>query len=197
VKYCTRVLSLRSPLCSSFFGVSVRQCQRPFLHATRRPPESTLEKVAHDQTRPPAFVSLKKLNSVICAWDQQIRLHINFARSLRGRARSPISLHAKLVVSLASFLSLVVAAGRSLSQLNLDATQESFVTRTQDSSRGRRQHVRGDPDVYVRNPRTYMRTSEQTVFPGDHTGIARYDTAQLDSTPYVQYATSYNLPCAI
>ena len=133
----------------------------------------------------------KELNSVTCAWDQQIRLHNNFAKGLRERARSPISLHAKLVLSLASFLSLVTA-GCSLSQLNLDATQESFVPRTQDNSRGRRQNVRDDPDVYARNPRTYMRTSEQTVFPGDHTGIARYDSAQLGSTPYVSYF--YDLP---
>lgn len=131
----------------------------------------------------------KKLNpeSVACAWNQQIRLHNNFARSLRGRTQSPVpvSRHAKLRLSLASFLSLV-AVGCSLSQSNLDATRESLVAPTQDNSRGARQHVLGgDPNVYVRNPRTYMRTSEQTVFPGDHTGITRYDTAQLDSTPYV------------
>lgn len=137
--------------------------------------------------RPPPLFP-KKLN-------QQIRLHNNFARSLRGRTRSPVS-HAKLGLSLASFLSLV-AVGCSLSQLNLDATRESLVAPTQDNSRGRRQHVLGgDPNVYVRNPRTYMmRTSERTVFPGDHSGIARYDTAQLDSTPYVRYF--YDLPCAI
>jgi hypothetical protein len=83
--------------------------------------------------------------------------------------------------------------GCSLSQLNLDTTQESFVTPTQDNSRGRRQNVWDDPSVYVRNPRTYMRTSEQTVSPGDHTGIARYDTAQLDSTPYVCYFYDFPL----
>jgi hypothetical protein len=138
--------------------------------------------------RPPPLFP-KKLNSesVACAWDQQIRLHNDFARSLRG-TRSPTSLHTKLGLSLASFLSLV-AVGCSLSQLNLDTTREreSFVvpTGTQDNSRGRRQHVWDDPNVYVRNPCTYMRTSEQTVFPGDYTGIARYDTAQLDSKPYV------------
>jgi len=86
-----------------------------------------------------------------------------------------------------------------LSQLNLDANQESFVAPAHDNSesRRRRQHVCDDPDVtvYVRNPRAYMQTSEQTVFPGGHTGIARYDTAQLDSTPYVHYF--YDLPCVI
>ncbi|KAF8496864.1 hypothetical protein F5888DRAFT_370784 [Russula emetica] len=147
--------------------------------------------------RPPPLFP-KKLNSksVACAWNQQIRLHNDFVRSLRG-TRSPISLHAKLGLPLASFLSLV-AVGCSLSQLNLDTTQEreSFVVPTQDNSGERRQHVRAlDPNVYVRNPRTYTRTSEQTVFPGDHTGIARYDTAQLDAKPYVTLL--FDLPCAI
>ena len=144
----------------------------------------------------PRLLFPKKMNLVTCTWDQQIHLHNNFSRrsSLRGRARNPTSLHAKLLLSLASFLSLITT-GCSLSQLNLDATQESSVTRTQDSSWGRRQHVRDDFDVYVHNPRTYMWTSEQTVFPGDHTGIARYDTMQLDSTPYICYF--YDLPCTI
>jgi hypothetical protein len=130
----------------------------------------------------------KTLNSesVACAWNLQIRLHNNFARSLCGRTRSPTILHAKLGLSLASFLSLV-AVGCSLSQLNLDINQESFATPTQDNSRGRRRNVRDDPNAYVRNPRTYMRT----VFPGDHTGIERYDTAQLDSTPYVRSFYDY------
>lgn len=137
---------------------------------------------------PPLFLKKLTSESVACAW-QQIRFHNNFSRSLRG-TRSPIILHAKakLGLSLASFLSLV-AVGCSLSQLNLDATQESFVDPAQDNSesRSRRQHVCDDPDAYVRNPRAYMQTSEQTVFPGGHTGIARYDTVQLDSTPYVHY----------
>ena len=34
-----------------------------------------------------------------------VRLHGNFARSLRGRARSPISIHAKLGLTLASWIS--------------------------------------------------------------------------------------------
>jgi hypothetical protein len=138
----------------------------------------------------------KKLNSesIACAWNQQIRLHNNFARRLRETRRSPISLHAKLGLSLASFLSLV-AVGCSLSQLNLDTTQGSFVVPTQDNSRGRRQNRCDDPNVYVPNPRTYMRTSGQVVFPGDHTGISRYETAQLDSTLYVRHF--YDLPCAI
>jgi hypothetical protein len=132
--------------------------------------------------RPPSLFP-RKLNPVARTWNQQIRLHNNFARSLR-RTRSPISLYAKLGLSLASFLSLVTV-GCSLSQLNLDANRDSSVIPTQDNSRGQRQQVCDDPNVYVRSPRTYMQTSEQSVFPGDHTGIARYDTAQLDSTPYV------------
>jgi hypothetical protein len=146
---------------------------------------------------PPLFPKKLDSESVACAWNQQIRLQNNFAGCLRGRtpSQSPISLHAKLGLSLASFLTSLVAVGCSLSQLNLDATQGSFVAPTQDNSRGRRQHVSDDPNVYAHNPRAYMRTSEQTVFPGDHTGIARYDTAQLDSVPYVRYF--YDLPCAI
>ena len=96
------------------------------------------------------------------------------------------SLPLKLGLSLvASFLSLI-AVGCSLSQLNLDATH---------NARGRRQHICDDPNVHVCNPRTYMRTSKQTVFPEDYTGIARYDAAQLGSTPYVRYF--YDQPCAI
>lgn len=134
--------------------------------------------------RPP-FLFPKKLNSVACAWNQ-IRLHNNFAGSLRRGG--PISLRARLGLSLASFLSLV-AVGCSWSQLNLDATQGSFAgtcRTSRDDSRGQRRRIRDDPDGFVRVPHKYMQVSEQTVFPGDHTGIARYDTAQLDSTPYVR-----------
>ena len=134
--------------------------------------------------RPP-FLFPKKLNPVACAWNQ-IRLHNNFAGSLRRGG--PISLRARLGLSLASFLSLV-AVGCSWSQLNLDATQGSFAgtcRTSRDDSRGQRRRIRDDPDGFVRVPHKYMQVSEQTVFPGDHTGIARYDTAQLDSTPYVR-----------
>ncbi|KAI0294290.1 hypothetical protein B0F90DRAFT_1758022 [Multifurca ochricompacta] len=34
----------------------------------------------------------------------------------------------------------------------------------------------------VRHPSIYMKTSEQTAFPGENTGVMRYDTAQLGST---------------
>ena len=130
--------------------------------------------------RSPLLLS-RKLNSA-CAWNQ-VRVYNNLARSLR---RGPISRHAnlKLGLSLASFLSLV-AIGCS-SQLNLDTTQESFTDTSRDDSRGqrRREHNgRKARNAYVRFPRTYTQSSERTVFPGDHTGIVRYDAAQLDSTP--------------
>jgi hypothetical protein len=96
-----------------------------------------------------------------------------------------MSPHAKLGLSLASVLGLVIV-GCSWSPLNLDATQESPATR--HNSRERRRRIFDDPNVYVRHPPTYMQISEQTVSPGDHTGVARYDTAQLDSTPYVRYS---------
>jgi hypothetical protein len=125
--------------------------------------------------RSPVLFS-RKSNSA-CAWNQ-VRLYNNFARSLR---RGPISLHAKLGLSLASFLSLV-AIGCS-SQLNLDTTQESFTDTSRDDSRGQQRREHDDHNVYVPFPRTYTQSSERTVFPGDRTGIIRYDAAQLDSTP--------------
>ena len=121
---------------------------------------------------------LRKLNSAARTWNE-VRLYNNFATSLR---RGPISLNAKLGLSLASFLSLV-AVGCSLSQLNLDATRESFTDTSRDDSRGQRRRERNDHNVYLRFPRRYTQTSERTVFPGDRTGIVRYDAAQLDSTP--------------
>ena len=118
----------------------------------------------------------RKLNSA-CAWNQ-VRVYNNLARSLR---RGPISRHAKFGLSLASFLSLV-AIGCS-SQLNLDTTQESFTDTSRDDSQGQRRREHNDRNAYVRFPRTYTQSSERTVFPGDRTGIVRYDAAQLDSTP--------------
>jgi hypothetical protein len=96
-----------------------------FLHATVTSSRIDFrELIMIGRSRPlPLFP--KKLNpeSIACAWNQQICLHNKFARrsSLR-ETWSPISLHAKLGLSLASFLSLV-AVGCSLSQLNLDSTQ--------------------------------------------------------------------------
>jgi hypothetical protein len=92
-----------------------------------------------------------------------------------------MSPHAKFGLSLASALGLIIV-GCSWSPLNLDATQESSATR--HNARERRRHIFDDSNVYVRHPPTYV----QTVSPGDHTGVARYDTARLDSTPYVRYS---------
>ncbi len=68
----------------------------------------------------------------------------------------------------------LVGEGCSLSQLDLNATsnRESFAAPTQDKFQGQRQHICDDPNVYVRKLRTYMQTSEQTVFPGRHTSTA-------------------------
>ncbi|KAH9972913.1 hypothetical protein BJV74DRAFT_864652 [Russula compacta] len=117
----------------------------------------------------------RKLNSPACPWNQ-IRFH-SLTWSLRT---GPISPRAKLGLSLASILGLVTM-GFSWSKLNLDTAQDSPATR--DDSREHRRNVCDDlHHVYIRRPHAYMQTSEQTVFPGDHTGVARYDTAQLDST---------------
>ena len=133
---------------------------------------------------PPPLLFPRKLNSAACPWNQS-RLYNNFARRLR---RGPICLRARLGLSFASFLSLAIV-GCSWSQLNLDAIQESDTSR--DNSRGRRRHERDDHSGYPRFPRAYTQTSERTVFPGDRTGIARYDAARFDSTPYVpRFATS-------
>jgi len=91
-----------------------------------------------------------------------------------------MSSRAKLGLSLASVLGLVVV-GCSWSQLNLDATQESSATR--HDSRERQRNIYDDPNPYVRCPPAYTQISEQSVSPGNHTGVSRYDTAQLDSVP--------------
>ena len=83
-----------------------------------------------------------------------------------------MSSRAKLGLSLASVLGLVVV-GCSWSQLNLDATQESSATRH------RQRHTYDDPNAYVRNPPTYTQISEQSVSPGNHTGVSRNEPAQL------------------
>jgi hypothetical protein len=97
-----------------------------------------------------------------------------------------ISHHAKPGLSLASLLG-IVAVGCSWYQLNLDCAQDPGSTR--DNSRKLQQptHDGLTGSVHMRYPRAYIQTSEQTVFPGDHTGVARYDTAQSHSTPYVPY----------
>ena len=102
----------------------------------------------------------------------------------RSSHTSAISRHAKLGWSLASLLG-IVAVGCSWHQLNLDASQDTSSTRDLPNEPHRPTHDGPAGSVHVRYPRAYMHTSEQTVFPGAHTGIARYDTAHSDSTSYV------------
>jgi len=116
-------------LCARPWSVLFNRMRRSeecyaFLHATVTSSRIDFRELLMIGRSRPLPLFPKKLNSesIACAWNQQIRLHNNFARRLR-ETRSPISLHAKLGLSLASFLSLV-AVGCSLSQLNLDATQE-------------------------------------------------------------------------
>ncbi|KAH9961033.1 hypothetical protein BC827DRAFT_1204563 [Russula dissimulans] len=119
----------------------------------------------------PTLLFSNRFKSPTCGWNQ-IRLHnLTTARSLR---KSPISTYAKLGLSLASFLGLITVR-YPWSQLNLD---ESPAVR--DDSRESRRH---STNLYVRHPLTDVQTLQQTVFPGDHTGITRYDTVRVvDST---------------
>jgi hypothetical protein len=104
--------------------------------------------------------------SMIGQW-AHIRLHNNFARSLH---MSPMSSHAKLGLSLASVLRIVVV-GCSSYRLNLDATQESFAT--WHDSRERRRRIYDDLNAYIRYPPpTYTQISEQSVSPGNSTGVS-------------------------
>lgn len=94
-------------------------------------------------------------------------------------------------LSLVSFLGLAAFVGCSWSQLNLDsAAQDS--TSTLESSREHRKRRTYHSESYARDddfnvsvsvchPHAHIQTFEQTVFPGNHTGVARYDTAQNDS----------------
>jgi hypothetical protein len=83
---------------------------------------------------------------------------------------SPMSSHAKLGLSLASVLGIVVV-GCSSYRLNLDATQESFAT--WHDSRERRRRIYDDLNAYIRYPPpTYTQISEQSVSPGNSTGVS-------------------------
>ena len=88
-----------------------------------------------------------------------------------------MSSRAKMGFSFASVLGIVVVRCSS-SRFNLDATRESSSTR--HDSREQRQRIYDDPNAYVRYPPTYKQISEQSVSPGNHTGVSRYDTAQLN-----------------
>jgi hypothetical protein len=90
----------------------------------------------------------------------------------------------KLGLSLASLLGIVVAAGCSWYRLNLDASSST----RDDAPNVRQQPVYDDDSTgsgRMHYPRAYVQTSEKTVFPGDHTGVARFDMAHSHSTSCV------------
>ncbi|KAH8992176.1 hypothetical protein EDB92DRAFT_1858359 [Lactarius akahatsu] len=95
----------------------------------------------------------------------------------------------KLGLSLVSLLGLTAYVGCSWSRLNLDSaaqdsssTQENIQEHQKIRTNNNVSYTRDDGfNVYVRNLHTHTQTFEQTVFPGNHTGVARYDTAKCDS----------------
>ena len=114
-----------------------------------------------------------------CGRNQLRSSSFSFTRHYSSHAGS------KLGLSLASLLGTVVA-GCSWYRLNLDAAQDSSSTR--DNARKLRQPAQDEDltgSVHMHYPRAYMQTSEKTVFPGDHTGVARFDMAHTHSTSYV------------
>ena len=123
------------------------------------------------------------------------RAHFLFSRPAgihRSSQRRPypniLCSRANLGLSLVSVLGLTAFVGCSWSQLNLDsATQDSSSTRESSREHQKRRtyynesYTRNDgTSVHVRHPHAYMQTFEQSVFPGNHTGVARYDTAKND-----------------
>ncbi|KAH9036279.1 hypothetical protein EDB84DRAFT_1483149 [Lactarius hengduanensis] len=97
----------------------------------------------------------------------------------------------KLGLSLVSFLGLTAFVGCSWSRsrLNLDSAaqdssspQENFREHQKIRTNNNESYTRDDDfNVYVRHLHAHTQTFEQTVFPGNHTGVARYDTAKCDS----------------
>ncbi|KAI9436243.1 hypothetical protein H4582DRAFT_1965290 [Lactarius indigo] len=123
------------------------------------------------------------------------RSHLLLSRRLYsagpcGRSQLHLYTREKLGLSLVSFLGLTAFVGCSWSRLNLDsATQDSSSTResSREHQNGRTSYNESytrdnDFSVYVRHPHADTQTFEQTVFPGNHTGVARYDTAKFDSS---------------
>ena len=92
-------------------------------------------------------------------------------------------------LSLASFLGLTAFVGCSWSRLNLDSAAQDSNPPPESSLEHEKRRTcynesytrNGSFNVHVRDPHAYSQTFEQTIFPGDHTGIARYDTAKIDS----------------
>src|SRR6266702_1156342 len=168
---------LRQGYCSA----SVRKRGNPGRISPTRPPLRHLEVTHRPEMMigPPQLQFSRKLFSA------------GPCRLSQGRPCTNILYpRAKLGLSLVSFLGLTAFVGCSWwSRLNLDsAAQDS--SSTQESSREHQKrptnynesYTRNDgSNVYVRHPHAYTQTFEQTVFPGNHTGIARYDTAKNDS----------------
>ncbi|KAH9961693.1 hypothetical protein BGW80DRAFT_890724 [Lactifluus volemus] len=110
----------------------------------------------------------------------------NYSSSNAGSSKLDLSL-ASVVV-----LGIVVAGGCYSwyrSNLDSDAVPSQDSSSTRDNARKlRQQHVHDDSDdrtgsVHMHYPHhAYMKTSEKTVFPGDHTGVARFDMAHSHST---------------
>ena len=92
-------------------------------------------------------------------------------------------LRANLGLSLVSLVGLTAFVGScSWSRLNLDSSS------TQDEHRQRRMHYNANVNRRdVRHLHAYTQTSEQTqtVFPGNNTGIARYDTAKIGYVSHI------------
>ncbi|KAH8990008.1 hypothetical protein EDB86DRAFT_2831311 [Lactarius hatsudake] len=107
----------------------------------------------------------------------------------------------KLGLSLVLFFGLTAFVGCSWSwcRLNLDSaaqesssTQENFQEHQNIRTNNNESYTRDDNfNVYVRHLHARTQTFEQTVFPGSHTGVARYDTAKCDS-PGADDASSSN-----
>ncbi|KAH9053730.1 hypothetical protein EDB87DRAFT_1649949 [Lactarius vividus] len=114
------------------------------------------------------------------------------ARASRWSQRSPYTntsgSRTKLGLSLVSLLGLTAFVGCSWSRLNLDSaaqdsssTQEKFQEHQKSRTYNELYTRDDDFSVYVRHLHAHTQTFEQTVFPGNHTGVARYDTAKCDA----------------
>ena len=89
-------------------------------------------------------------------------------------------LRANLGLSLVSLVGLTAFVGScSWSRLNLDSSS------TQDEHRQRRTHYNESYTNVNRRAYTQIFEQTQTVFPGNHTGIARYDTAKIGYVSHI------------
>ena len=91
-------------------------------------------------------------------------------------------------LSLVSLVGLTAFVGScSWSRLNLDSEAAAQDPRSPPREhQKRRTYTRNDGFNVHRDP--YTQTFEQTVFPGNYTGIARDDTAKSDSPGYVSHS---------